>query len=264
MNKSDFDAEFERRFGEAAENSEHFPIGAIPEPEASWRALQKRLLKEHRKAVWFRRAKWLSFTAASLMAGALLFSTLQTTEAFRPMFEMVYKMKNNSMNINIRSTESVSTEGAKTPPPPPDDTLPPQKLEDNRDLPDEGSFRRIKVTLEEAVTQTQFAMPVPGFLPNGYTLLEASVHFTMGESKASAAKLVYADGANHSGHIQILVRKRSYSANADRPDGDRSLTGSPKGGNELEWNFQDINIIVKAGLNGQELNRIADGLSAKQ
>ncbi|NOU97108.1 hypothetical protein GC093_28360 [Paenibacillus sp. LMG 31456] len=264
MNKSDFDAEFERLFDEAAANSGHFPTESIPDPAGSWRSLQQRLRKEQRKVVWMRRAKWASLSAASLMAGAVLFSTLQTTEAFRPMYEMVYRAKNNSINVSIRSTESVSTEGAKTPPPPPDDMLPPPKLEDNRDLPNEGAFRRVKVTLEEAVSAMQFAMPIPSYLPAGYTLQEATIHITLGESKASAAKLVYQGSQGSADNqVQILVRKRSFSVNADRQDGVRTLSASPKGGSELEWNNQDINIIVKADLNEKELNRIGDGLIAK-
>ncbi|MCR8634006.1 hypothetical protein [Paenibacillus radicis (ex Xue et al. 2023)] len=264
MNKSEFDAEFERLFDEAAENSEPLPTEFNADPSASWRTLQQRLQKEQRKAVWLRRAKWASVSAASLIAGAMLFSTLHTTEAFRPMFEMVYKAKNNTINVSVRSTENVSTEGAKTPPPPPDDMLPPPKLEDNRDLPNESAFRRVKVTLEEAASAAQFAMPIPAYIPSGYTLQEATVHITLGESKASAVKLVYQGSADNQGQLEILFRKRSFSANADRPDGIRTFTAPVKGGGELEWNNQDINIIVRSAMTEQELNKIGEGLKVKQ
>jgi hypothetical protein len=262
MNKSDLDAEFERLFDEAACQSERLPLLVIPDPADSWRMLQKKLLKEQRRAVWMRRVKWSSFGAVSLAAGAVLFSTLQTTEAFRPMFDMVYKVKGNTMTINIGSTDHSPTSGAKTAPPPPDDMLPPPKVEDSRDLPNEPSFRRVKVTLEEAAENTQFVLPKPGYIPAGYTLQETTAHLTLGQSKASAVKLVY-HSDNDALPLQIVVRKRSYSELADRPDGQRSVTGPTKDGTELEWNDQDINVIIKAELGDKELNRIADGMSAK-
>jgi hypothetical protein len=259
MKNYDFDAEFERLFDEAASHSERLMPLVIPDPAVSWRILQKKLLKEQRKSVWLRRVKRSSFGAASLLAGAVLFSTLQTTEAFRPMFEMVYKVKDNTMTIHVGGTEQLPSTGAKTAPPP-DDLLPP-KVQDNRDLPNESAFRRVKVTLEEAAAQTQFVLPKPGYIPQGYSLQETTVHLSAGQSKASGVKLVYSSEDSRS-PLQIVIRKRSFSDHADRKDGQRTLTEPGKDGNELEWNDQDMNIIVKAGLSGQELNRIADGMSA--
>ncbi|TDF99198.1 hypothetical protein [Paenibacillus piri] len=261
MSKPQWEDEFERLFEEAAEDSERFQPVSIPDPSASWLRLQKRLKKERRRAGWIRRAKWASLSAASVLAGAFLFSTLQTTEAFRPMFEIVYKATGSG--ISIRSTDSMSTAGAKTPPPPPDDSLPPQKPVDNRDLPEGGSFRRIKVSLEDAVSQTQFAMQKPAYIPAGYTFQEAVVHLSIGESKASAVRLVYRSGDSAQTPLTIIVRKRSYSDRANLPDGRRAVTTPANGVSELEWNEQDRNAIVKAELSEQELNRIADGLSAK-
>lgn len=236
----------------------------IPDPtEEAWNHIQLRLRKERRRKSWIRRIKWISLTAASLLIGAFAFQSLQTTEAFRPMFEMVYKVKESGTILHIGSTEKQNGQGAKTPPPPDDDTHTPSPVKDNRDLPEEGTFRRVKVTLDEAVQQTQFVLPKPGYVPAGYGFQEATVHFSLGETKASAAKLVYLhDAAGQK--LQIVVRKRSFSDNAKRQDGSRSLSELPSGGKELEWNDQDVNIIIQADVSEDELNKIADGMFVKR
>ncbi|WP_282941382.1 hypothetical protein [Paenibacillus sp. RC67] len=242
MNSSEFEDEFDRLFEEAVSKSEK----NVPAPDAdpSWQRMLSKLRRERLRAKWLRAAKWSGIAAASLILGTFLFQSLQPTEAFRPMFEMVYKVKGGSVSMNVGSTDRGSTEGAKTAPPPPDDELAPQPLKDNRDLPEENAFRREKVTMDEAVVKTQFVLPVPGYIPEGYILQEVTIHYSIGESKASAAKLTYSHEED-SGQLSILVRKRSFSEKADQPDGKRELTASPSGIKELEVNVGDINLIVK-------------------
>ncbi|PZE22085.1 hypothetical protein [Paenibacillus xerothermodurans] len=58
MSNSDFDADFERLFDEAAEDSDRMMPFVIPEPRPSWMALHTKLQRELRTAAWIRTAKW--------------------------------------------------------------------------------------------------------------------------------------------------------------------------------------------------------------
>ncbi|WP_028547786.1 hypothetical protein [Paenibacillus sp. UNC451MF] len=260
MNRSKFEADFERLFEDAVSKSEdNVPI---PDADPSWQRMLVKLERERRRVKWLRAARWCGLTAASLMLGTFLFHTLQPTEAFRPMFDMVYKVKGGSVSLNVRSTDRGSTEGAKTAPPPPDDELAPQPLKDNRDLPEENTFRRVQVTIDEAAEKTQFVLPVPQYIPEGYRLSDVTIHYSMGESKASAAKLQYRKETD-STPLSILVRKRSFSAKAELTDGQREVTATTSGIRELEMNKDDINIVVKAELDEKVLNLIADSMKLK-
>ncbi|WP_079910126.1 hypothetical protein [Paenibacillus sp. 32352] len=261
MNRSDFEAEFDRMFEEAVRRSELDEI-AVPDADSSWQRIRSKLRKERQRVRFLRAAKWSGLAAASLGLGTFLFQSLQPTEAFRPMFEMVYKVKGGSVSLNVASTDQ-STAGAKTAPPPPDDELPVQPVKDNRDLPEENAFRREKVTMEEAAARTQFALPEPKYIPDGYTLQEVTIHITIGQPKASAAKLVYVK-ENVPEQLSILVRKRSYSDHADLPDGKRELTKPAAAVNELELNVGEINVIVKGALEVGVLNRIIDGMNLSE
>ncbi|UQZ86897.1 hypothetical protein SK3146_06190 [Paenibacillus konkukensis] len=257
MNKSDFDAEFDRLLEEAVRQSENDIV--VPDAGPSWTRMEKRLVRERRRARWMRGARWFSLAAASLLAGAFLFHSLQTTEAFRPMFEMAYKMKGGTVSMQIGSTDRPSAEGAKTPPPPDDWEEP---YVDNRDLPQEGAFRRMTVTLEAAKEQMQFELPSLDAIPGDLTLQAATLHFSGGEAKASALKLVYAD-KGETPALTVLLRKRAFSAHAEDPDGQRFVTELPDGTADIEVNRGELNMIVRGSLKPEELGRIADGLLAK-
>lgn len=261
MNRSELDDEFDRLFEEAVSRSEdNIPV---PDPDPSWQRIRSKLRRERRRAQWLRAAKWSGLAAASLGLGTFLFQSLQPTEAFRPMFEMVYKVKGGSVSMNVGSTDRGSTEGAKTAPPPPDDDLETQPLKDNRDLPEESAFRREKVPLEEASAKTQFALPIPRYIPDGYAIQEVTIHYSIGESKASAAKLIYSHEMD-SAILSVLVRKRTFSKNADLPDGKREWTAAPSGINELEMNAGDVNIIVKGSQEESIMNKIVESMGRSE
>lgn len=262
----EWEAEFDRLFENAVNSIDTSVPGSLQDTEAaaqaSWQQLQKRLRREARRAAWLKRIKWSTYAAASLLAGAVLFHSLQTTEAFRPMFEMAYKMKGGTVSVQYSGSDKLSTAGAKTAPPPPDDELPKPELKDNRDLPEEGNYRRKQASIGEAAAETQFVLPVPRELPEGYSVQYVMLHYTLGESKAGAAKIIYKQGNGAAAYFTVLVRKRAYSDNKNVPDGKRSWLPSPQGrGGELEWNDQDVNIIIQGELNEAEQNKVAASMS---
>lgn len=265
MSENEWDTAFDLKFEDAMKRIDASVSGPLPDSDAaaraSWKQLQQRLLREQRRAVWTRRIQWASYAAASLLAGAWLFHSLQTTEAFRPMFELVYKMKGGTVSVQYSTAEPPSRTGAKTAPPPDDDELPETALQDNRDLPEEGAYRRKQVSAAEAKAETQFVLPVPKDPPDGYSLQHVLLHYSAGASKAGAAKLVYRPTKGSAQPLTILVRKRAYSSHSGMPDGQRSWVPDAGGhGGELEWNVEDINVIIRGGLGEREQNELADSM----
>ncbi|TBL78201.1 DUF4367 domain-containing protein [Paenibacillus thalictri] len=259
MSNDRFDETFDRLWERALQDSEEGALPPVPAPEISWLRMREKLERERRLRKWRRTFKWAAVTAASLGLGAVLFHSLQTTEAFRSMYEMVYKKKGTSVSIHAGSTYQPDPSKALTPPPPPDDGPPPPP-EDNHDLPDEGAFRRVTVTLEQAYREAQFSMPVLGYLPEGYELKEAVVHYSMGETKGSAVRLIYEDQGSGK-QLKVLFRKRAFSSIGNMPDGQRAKSDNKSGIQTLEWNDNDINIYLQGEISGQDLEKLASGLS---
>ncbi|WP_248925196.1 hypothetical protein [Paenibacillus hamazuiensis] len=258
MKKDRMDETFDRLWERAVSQSETSEPGIVPDPEMSWLRMRRELEKERRMKRRRRSVKWVSLAAASLGVGAFLFHSLQTTEAFRTMYDIVHKAAGGTVSIQINSREKPDASGALTAPPPPDGG-PEAPRPDNRDLPEENSIRKT-VAQEEAYRESQFTLPLLGYIPDGYELKESVVHYSLGETKGSAVRFIY-ERADRPKPLKIVFRKRTFSANADLPDGKRSLTETADGARILEWNEREMNIVLQGQIGEAELNKIADGMS---
>lgn len=252
------DEQLEKLIKKALE--EEFEKIDVPDPEPSWRKIEVRLRKEHRKKKRFSYLKRTGWIAAAMLLAVMIASEPQTTSAFNRLFQIFHDWKEGIVRIVFNTSDHQGK--ALTPPPPSDEPLTEGDVV--------ATTVNMEVSLDEAKDNLSFSPVIPNFSNSkGYRLDKVEIWPYDNGRKSDKLSLVY---VKEGGWFSILEQKiypdMAGGEYVNQEEIKRVQVGNAEGflisyksGNHgLEWMSGEIHFSIFGKITEEEAFEIADAL----
>jgi hypothetical protein len=161
----------------------------VPDPSQSWSDVAKKISRERVRRVRMHRIQLLTAVVASIVIGAVIFGTPQTSKALNPVTRFISNLKGDVISI-FYGTEDAGSLEAKTKPPSDDGAIVTQRVsERGTDIANAETVQ----TVNEAKLKAPFPILEPHVLPGTFKLNNVTIYFGA-DKAAQQVKLLYSDG----------------------------------------------------------------------
>lgn len=255
MHKEDFDKWFDDAFDQLRDKSD------IPDYRPSWDKVKKSLKIKEKRRMRNRMFRNVSVIAASMLLGAILFSSTPITTAFNPFYQTIKQLPGDIVTIFF-GNEDNTYDDAKT--------LPPANEYDNSNLEvDIGPTEIITTSFEQARDKANFTLPAFSYIPHGYQFEKTELFMTPGEDLSKKVRFTFRGQSNALWvtFIQLennmTITSGSTKANVEEIEfyfGIGYLTLAHDGSSKIEVLKGDIYISVLGYLEKDELIRFMENM----
>jgi hypothetical protein len=259
MNQEKFDEMFDEAF-EAAAKKHDF----VPDSEASWEKVQKRLIRRYKRKQFF---KALPYIAASFVLGAFLFGTPITTKAFTPFFQNIKAIQQNVVSLIFGSDEQTVTKPKTSPP-----NEAPHASSAGHDVNAGETAQFSYTTWEEASSNLAFRPPNIMYIPDGFKISNVLNIVPHGTGKATTSIVNYANssGKNYSITFRLVERNEKITSGLPKDGGKYEeikindaaafLYETNDGSSSIEFMSGGIYICVLGNLSKAETQKVAQNI----
>ncbi len=267
MNEDEFDELFDKAFDNTAKN---MPPTFVPDHRKTWQNIQQEMKKMERKQTFRRRMNLIGVAAASVLLGAVLFSSPVVTKAFNTFYQSVKDLPGQVVAFFFGNQDK-SGEGAKTKPPTDGEITDNPTNSPNSVI--GGELQTITVTLGEAKEKVNFPLPSFGYTPEGHVLTRINIFLNPGETLSNQIVFTYTNEDNRLLRITLnkLEKDSALGSGADISEatveeiqlkhGTGYLTLSQKGANKLEFLMTNIYVHIMGYLSKDEIIKLAEQMT---